>query len=117
MVVVTVLELLGHVLTTTGTALVAIAALGLIRLPDAYNRANAVAKAAALGVVCVLLGVLLLMPGVFTAVVLGLGVLLQLVTTPFAAYAVGRSAYRSGAPLARATHRDDLSGAPRDGGR
>ncbi|MGK5448010.1 AI-2E family transporter [Streptomyces radiopugnans] len=40
------------------------------------------------------------MPGVFTAVVLGLGVLLQLVTTPFAAYAVGRSAYRSGAPLA-----------------
>jgi multicomponent Na+:H+ antiporter subunit G len=110
-------DLLGHALTGTGTVLVAIAALGLVRLPDAYNRANAVAKAAALGVVCVLLGVLVLMPGVFTTAVLGLGAVLQLLTTPFGAYAVGRAAYRSGAPLARATHRDDLGGAPRDGGR
>ncbi|WP_206350941.1 monovalent cation/H(+) antiporter subunit G [Streptomyces verrucosisporus] len=116
MVVVTVSELLGHVLATTGTVLMAVAALGLVRLPDAYNRANAVTKAATLGVVCVLLGVFLLMPGVFTGVVLVLGVLLQLLTTPFAAYAVGRSAHRSGAPLARATYRDDLGGVPRDGG-
>ena len=89
-------EVTGDVLAVTGTALVAIAAIGLLRLPDAYNRANAVSKAASLGVVCVLLGVLVLMLTPFTAVILGLSVILQLLTTPFGAYAAARAAYRSG---------------------
>ncbi|MEU4888357.1 MULTISPECIES: monovalent cation/H(+) antiporter subunit G [Streptomyces] len=120
-------DLIGYILAGLGTALMAVAALGLVRLPDVYNRANAVAKAAALGVVCVLLGVVFLVPAPFTALLLLLGVLLQLITTPFGAYAAGRAAYRSSAPLARATHRDDLhtdlhgegpgpGGAPRDSG-
>lgn len=103
-------ELVGDVFVMAGTGLIAIAALGLLRLPDAYNKANAVAKAATAGVVCVLLGVLALIPSPATIVVLLLGVVLQLLTTPFGAYAVARAAYRSGAPLAPATHRDDLRG-------
>jgi multicomponent Na+:H+ antiporter subunit G len=102
----TVQALVGDALAVAGTALVAIAALGLVRLPDAYNRANAVAKAAALGVICVLLGALVLIPSPTTIATLGLGIILQLLTTPFGAYAVGRAAYRSGAPLAASTHRD-----------
>jgi multicomponent Na+:H+ antiporter subunit G len=101
-------QVAGYTLATVGISLIAIAALGLLRLPDAYNRANAVAKAAALGVICVLLGVLVLAPSPATAVILGLGVLLQLLTTPFGAYAVGRAAYRSGTAFTAATHRDDL---------
>lgn len=101
-------ELIGHTLAATGTVLMAISAVGLVRLPDVYNRANAVAKAAALGVVCVLLGTAFLVPGPLTTVLLVLGVVLQLLTTPFGAYAAGRAAYRSGAPLAPGTHRDDL---------
>lgn len=104
----TIQVLAGNALAAAGTGLVAIAALGLIRLPDAYNRANAVAKAAALGVICVLLGALTLMPNPTTATIIGLGIVLQLLTTPFGAYAVGRAAHRSGAPLATSTHRDDL---------
>lgn len=106
-------ELIGGALAVVGTTLITIAAVGLVRLPDAYNRANAVSKAAALGVVSVLLGVLLLMPTPATIAVLGLGALLQLITMPFGAYAVGRAAYRSGAPLAACTHRDDLRGRDR----
>ncbi|MFB9838124.1 monovalent cation/H(+) antiporter subunit G [Actinoallomurus acaciae] len=109
----TVPNLIGGALALVGTSLIAIAALGLARLPDAYNRANAVSKAATLGVVSVLLGVMLLMPAPDTVAVLGLGVLLQLLTMPFGAYAVGRAAYRSGTPLAACTHRDDLRGRDR----
>ena len=105
----TVHEAAGDVLVITGTALIAIAAVGLLRLPDAYNRANAVSKAAALGVVCVLLGVLVLTLAPASATILGLGIGLQLLTTPFSAYAAARAAYRSGAPFMAATHREDPS--------
>jgi multicomponent Na+:H+ antiporter subunit G len=101
-------ELLGHTLTIIGTGLVALSALGLVRLPDVYNRVNAVSKAAALGVCCVLLGVLVLLPGPVTAVFLALSIALQMLTAPFGAYAVGRAAYRSGAPFTGTTHRNDL---------
>lgn len=104
----TVQEVTGDVLAVAGTALVAIAAIGLLRLPDVYNRANAVSKAASLGVVCVLLGVLVLTLDPTTAAILGLSVVLQLLTTPFGAYAAARATYRSGAPFVAATRREDL---------
>jgi multicomponent Na+:H+ antiporter subunit G len=96
------------ILVLTGTLLIMVAAVGLLRLPDAYNRANAVTKAASLGVACVLLGVLILVPSPATAVTLGPAILLQLFTAPIAGYATGHAAYRSGTPLAPATHRDEL---------
>lgn len=99
----------GDILAVSGTALIALAAVGLLRLPDAYNRVNAVSKAASLGVVCVLLGVLVLMPGPFTGAILGLGIILQVLTTPFGAYASARAAYRSGAPFAAGSRREDIS--------
>lgn len=106
---------LGTVLALLGTVLMAVATIGLLRLPDAYNKVNAVAKAAVSGVMCVLLGTLLLMPGLDTAAVLLIGVALQILTSPFGTYAIGRASYRSGAPLTEATHRDDLATGPRDG--
>jgi multicomponent Na+:H+ antiporter subunit F len=60
---VTPLAVLGGAVLAAGVALVASAALGLLRLPDAYCRANAVTKAGGLGIVLVLLGVLALRPG------------------------------------------------------
>ncbi|GIJ77787.1 multicomponent Na+:H+ antiporter subunit G [Micromonospora phaseoli] len=97
-------------LLVLGTALIAIGAVGLIRLPDVYHRMNSVAKAASLGVSCVLLGVLLLIPGVRTAVVVLVAVGLQLFTAPIGGYALARAAYRSGAPLAAVTRYDELDG-------
>lgn len=104
----TVQVVLGHALAIAGTGLMALAAVGLVRLPDAYNRVNAVSKAAALGVCCVLLGALVLLPGPASALFLVLGAALQLLTTPFSAYAVGRAAYRSGAPFTGTTDHGDL---------
>lgn len=100
----------GSALLGVGVLLVAISAVGLVRLPDVYNRMNAVAKAASLGLVCVLLGVLLMMPGVRTAVVVLVAVGLQLFTAPVGGYALARAAYRAGAPLAAGTRLDDVDG-------
>lgn len=97
------------VLLAVGALLIAVAAVGLLRLPDAYNRMNAVAKAATLGLVCVLLGVLLHDPGWRSAAVLGAAVALQLLTAPVGGFAVARAAYRAGAPLAASTRYDRLA--------
>lgn len=102
--------ILGNTLVLVGAGLVATAGIGLLRLPDVYNRSNAVAKAASLGVVCVLLGVLVLQPSITNLLLVGLAAVLQLVTAPIAGYALGRAAYRSGAPLASSTYRNDLAG-------
>lgn len=112
-------SLTGNGLILLGGFLVVTAAVGLIRLPDVFARTNAVAKAGTLGVSSILLGVLVLTPGMGTSVVVALAIAAQLFTAPIAGYAVGRAAYRSGAPLARVTHRDDLAGwqrAPDDRG-
>lgn len=106
----TVQTVAGNGLIVLGAFLIASAAVGMIRLKDVFSRTNAVAKAGALGVSVILGGVLVLMPSVATAVTVVLAVAAQLFTAPIAGYTVGRAAYRSGAPLAPSTHRDDLAG-------
>ena len=107
---------LGDVFVALGVGLIGVAAIGLLRLPDVYNRANAVAKAAGLGLVSVLLGVVVLTPGVTAVVVLLVAIALQLFTVPIAGYKIGEAALLSGAPVAPGTRCDDLgAGYGRDG--
>jgi multicomponent Na+:H+ antiporter subunit G len=100
----------GNGLVVAGTVLVAAAAVGILRLPDVFNRTNAVAKAVALGVSLILAGVLVLTPSPTTTVIVVLAIAAQLFTAPIAGYAVARAAYRSGAPMTPSTYRDDLTG-------
>jgi multicomponent Na+:H+ antiporter subunit G len=113
---VTAQEVIGDVFVALGVFLIAVAAIGLLRLPDVYNRANAVAKAASLGLVSVLFGVVVLAPSASAVVTLLVAIVLQLFTVPIAGYKIGEAAFLSGAPLAPGTHRDDLgAGHSRDG--
>ncbi|SCG46998.1 multicomponent Na+:H+ antiporter subunit G [Micromonospora coxensis] len=102
---------LAAVLLLVGAGLIAVSALGLLRLPDVYNRMNAVAKAASLGVVCVLLGVLVLVFDARSAVVVAVAIGLQLVSAPVGGYALAVASYRAGSPLAPVTRYDDLADA------
>lgn len=97
------------VLITVGTLLIAVGALGMLRLPDVYNRTNAVTKAASLGIVALLVGVLIAIPSPATFVTVGAAIVLQLFTVPIAGFALGHAAYRSGASPTSSTHRDELS--------
>jgi multicomponent Na+:H+ antiporter subunit G len=102
-------DLLGGGLVVLGVGLVAVAGIGLVRLPDAYSRMSAVTKAASLGVVFVLLGALALAPSWDNAVKVLLAVTLQLLTAPVGGFAIGRASYRTGAPLAAVTGYDELA--------
>lgn len=93
------LEVAGQLFVALGGLLIAVGAVGLVRLPDVYLRANAVTKAAALGLVLVLVGTAVLVPGVRATVVLLVAAALQLFTVPVAGYAVGAAALREHAHL------------------
>jgi len=91
-----------------GSALILLAAVGVLRFPDVLTRANAASKATGLGLAVLLLGVAVEVGTPRGWTVLGLAVVLQLVTTPVAGHVLARAAYRSGAPLWEGTRSDDL---------
>lgn len=91
-----------------GSALILLAAVGVLRFPDVLTRANAASKATGLGLAVLLLGVAVEVGTPRGWTVLGLAVVLQLVTTPVAGHVLARAAYRSGAPLWAGTRSDDL---------
>lgn len=102
------MSVVGGALIGLGTALMLLAALGVLRFPDVLTRANASTKAAGLGVACVLGGVALLIDSPGAAVKLVIAVVLQFATAPLAGHVIGRGAHRAGVPLWEATHIDDL---------
>jgi monovalent cation/proton antiporter MnhG/PhaG subunit len=106
----TLLSLLAGICILGGAMIVAIAAFGLLRLPDPFMRMHAATKAGVLGSGLVMLGVGLSL-GSGGAVITGLaGVAFLLATSPLASHALGRAAYVSGAPIASATVADALNG-------
>lgn len=105
-----VMTIVGYGLATAGAALFLVAALGLVRFPDVYSRISAVTKAATLGLILILVGVLLIDPSWRVAIAVFLAVNLQLATSPVGGYALGRAAYRSGAPLAPGSRYDEFDG-------
>lgn len=104
-------DVVGGVLVACGVFFVAVAALGLLRLPDAYARMNAVTKAASLGVVLVLAGVAFLSPSWSAVVKVLVAIAVQLLTAPVGGFALGRATYRAGTPFASATGYDELGDA------
>lgn len=105
-----VLEAFASLLLLGGSLVVAISALGMLRLPDPFMRMHAATKSGVVGSGLVLLGAGLHFgtPGaVLTAVC---GVLFLVATVPIASHVLGRAAYVAGAPIAASTVTDALSG-------
>jgi len=90
--------LLSSVLVAAGVAFLVISAFGLLRLPDLYTRAHAVAKSETLGLLLIF-GGLLLRPEIDapSAVRLAAVLVFSLVANPTAVHALVRAAHRSGA--------------------
>ena len=72
---------------------------GLVRLPDVYNRVQAATKCVTLGTCMILLGVLLGAWGGAMGAKAVLCAVFLLLTSPVAAHAIARGAYRSGVRL------------------
>lgn len=83
---------LGWTLVVLGAALLAVAALGLLRLPDALSRQHAATKAATLALGVMLVGLAVLQPSFAWWIRIGLLVLLLVLTVPVASHALARAA-------------------------
>ncbi len=88
----------GVLLMAAGVAFLLIAAIGLVRLPDALQRMHSATKAGTLGTALVIVGAMLL--GEVARPQTGLlTILFLLVTLPFGAQLLGRATYVARTPL------------------
>ncbi len=92
-------ETVGLILLIVGISFDVVGCIGLVRLPDIYNRLQAATKCVTLGTCMILLSVLF-----YTGIgAIGIKALLciwfVLITSPTGAHAIARAAHRSGIPL------------------
>ena len=93
-----------------GSLLTAIAALGVIRMPDLFLRMSTTTKGSVFGLVLVLLGSALHFGDVAVWAKAGATVLFMVLTLPVAAHMIGRAGYFDKTPLWDRTSIDELSG-------
>ncbi len=72
---------------------------GLIRLPDVYNRLQASTKCVTLGTCSILFGVVIKFGFTAAGIKALICIVFLLLTSPVAAHALARGAHRSGIPL------------------
>jgi len=102
-----ILDIIGALLLLAGTSFLLLGGLGLVRMPDIYNRIQAGTKATTLGTLLSLLGVAFLHPE-WSLKLLLIGVFL-LLTNPLSSQVLARAAHRTGAPQASITVADHLA--------
>lgn len=92
-------ETIGLVVMAVGVVFDLFGCIGLVRLPDIYNRLQAATKCVTLGTCMILIGLPLIMgfhPAGIRALLCAVFIL---ITSPVAAHALSRAAYRSGIKL------------------
>ncbi len=88
------MTLLGNLFLLLGAAFCFLGALGLIRMPDVYNRIQAGTKAVTLGSLAILIGVGLRQPEWWPKLVVIAGFIL--LTNPVGSSTIARALYRTG---------------------
>ncbi len=93
-----VYRLIGEILIVVGSLFLFLAGVGLLRMPDVYNRMQAGTKATTLGALSVIMGVGIYHPQwFFKTVLISLFILL---TNPVSSHALARASHNTGIPLA-----------------
>lgn len=90
---------LGLVFIVIGVVFDILGCLGLVRLPDVYNRLQAATKCVTLGTCSILLGTFFIVGFSATGFKALLCIVFLVLTAPVAAHAVARGAHRSKAKL------------------
>lgn len=101
------IDLLGGVLLVAGAAFLFLGGLGLVRMPDVFNRIQAGTKATTLGTLFTLGGIACLQPAWgLKLLLIGLFVLF---TNPLSSQVLARAAHRSGSEMSAKTRIDRLA--------
>lgn len=101
-----VLDIFGGLLLLAGTAFLLLGGIGLVRMPDVYNRIQAGTKATTLGTLLSLLGVAFMHPE--WALKLALIGIFLLFTNPLSSQVLARAAHRMGVTQSTQTKTDML---------
>ncbi len=92
-------DIIGYILIIIGILFDVFGCIGLVRLPDVYNRLQASTKCVTLGTIMLLVGVALAgASGPISAKAIICAVFI-LITSPTAAHAIAKGAYASGVKL------------------
>lgn len=92
-------NIIGLIFITAGLAFDVFGCLGLVRLPDVYNRLQAATKCVTLGTCSILFGTFLIMGFTAPGLKALMCMLFLVLTSPVAAHAIARGAHRSGVKL------------------
>ncbi|MEW6515830.1 MAG: monovalent cation/H(+) antiporter subunit G [candidate division FCPU426 bacterium] len=103
------IKILGMSALVVGVLFDLIGCLGLVRLPDLYNRLQAATKCVTMGTCMILIGTMLLVNSWPAVVQSALCLLFILITSPTAADALAKGAHAAGIQLWSHSVRDDLA--------
>ena len=90
---------IGIIFISIGLAFDVLGCLGLVRLPDVYNRLQAATKCVTLGTCSILLGTFLIVGPTAAGMKALLCIVFLVLTSPVAAHAIARGAHRAGVKL------------------
>jgi multicomponent Na+:H+ antiporter subunit G len=99
------MKLIGEILLLIGSAFLFLGSLGLVRMPDMFNRLQAGTKASTLGAMTIALSSIFLLPGSIGKAILIVAFIAF--SNPVASNSIARSAYGAGVPFTGKTKRDD----------
>jgi len=103
------MEILGAAITILGSIFLLLGALGVLRMPDVYNRMQAGTKATTLGTLLFLSGIAIghsACACIDKTIIL---ILFIIFTNPISSHALARAAHHIGIPLTDKTVRDELA--------
>lgn len=109
----TITEIVTSVFVVTGSILVLLSSIGILRLSDVYSRMHAAGKSSTLGVMSIMTGAVLFFlmdQGNFNFKLL-LTIIFIFITAPLAGLAINRSAYRTHVPMCQESTLDELGDA------
>jgi multicomponent Na+:H+ antiporter subunit G len=92
-------ELFGYIFIGIGVAFDTLGCIGLLRLPDVYNRLQAATKCVTFGTCGILFGILLMKGFTALGIKALVGIPFLLLTSPVAAHALARGAHIFGVKL------------------
>ena len=99
-------EIIGNLMLITGALFLFSAGLGVLRMPDTYNRIQTGTKATTLGTILILVGLAFLHPGwTFKLIIL---IFFVMLTNPVSSHALARAAHTIGIAEAESTVIDAL---------
>jgi len=96
----------GGIVSCIGALFLLLASVGILRMPDVYNRMQAGTKATTLGTILMLGGIAIGRPE-WTGKLL-LVILFLVLTNPISSHALARAAHYAKIPLAKGSVRDEL---------